>query len=144
MTLTLTQSRDEILGRVQTLVNGITSQDRPTVIYDDALKEIPRGLTDKWMRVAMIHTGGNQSTLANDRGTKRFTNTGNLVVQIFTPAGQGQRLSDTIASTIVNGFRGYASPGGVWFRNARPEEIGTSGAWYQINVRVFYQYDQLQ
>lgn len=142
MPMNLTTARDELLGRVKTLIDSIASQDRPVVIYDDAFKETPRGRTDKWCRVGMIHTGGGQASLANHLGKSRYVRRGFILVEIFTVAGAGQRLSDLIGATLLGGFK-EATSGGAWFRGPRPEEIGQNGAWYQLNVRVFFEYDEI-
>lgn len=144
MPLTITQARDEMLGRVKALVDGISAGDRPEIVWDDAFKEKPKTATSKWMRVGLNHKYGGQASLAGAAGDAMFTQRGLLIAQIFTPAGQGQRLSDQLTRTILQGFRNYATPGGVWFRNQHPSEVGTIGANYQMDVIVEFEYTEIQ
>jgi hypothetical protein len=45
---------------------------------------------------------------------------------------------------VEQAFDGTKTEGGVWFRNARSNEVGISGAWHQTNFVVEFIYDTLR
>ena len=138
-----TQARDEMLARVKELVDGMGTDIKPTMIWEDNAQTLPSGDTT-WARASVRHFEEGQASLANHGGVRRWRAQGIVFVQIFTPAGEGLARADEISSTIVAGFRGWSSPGGAWFRRPRAEEIGVSGAWMQVNVAVDFEYDEIQ
>lgn len=72
-------------------------------------------------------------------GTKRYTQTGTLWVQVFAPVGDGMVTAYGLAQAVVNAYR--TARGTVWYRNARMQEVGSSGAFEQINVLTDFTYD---
>lgn len=144
MPATLTEARDQILDRLKQTVDAITAQDRPEVVYDDAPGSIPRTKTSKWCRATIRHAVSGQASLTNSQGVRKWVRSGTLSVQVFTPSGTGLGLSDRIASTIRGAYEGFATSGGVWFRNARVSEIGDDGTWYQVNVLVDFEYHEIK
>lgn len=144
MPSTTKQARDEILGRLKSTVDALTAPPGPlTIIYDDAKKEPPRDATS-WARARVQHTTGRQASLSGATGVKRWERGGFLIVQLFTPAKEGQNLSDDLASIIRGAFEGYSTPSGVWFRNPRINEVGQDGTWYQVNIFVDFLYDEIK
>lgn len=139
LSLTYTQARDEIL----TLLKAAWDPTTYPMIYDDLKGSVPTTSTP-WARATLKHFTGNQSTLANDVGNRRFSRSGNLTVQIFTESGKGLSLSDTLAKIVTDAFEGQTSPSGIWFRNVRYNEAVADGNWYQVNVIVDFEYDELK
>lgn len=111
-------------------------------IYDDKPGEIPPSETP-WARVTIKHATGGQSSLSGASGTKRFTERGNLFVQIFTPVGDGSTACYQLAKLVRDAYRDARDPD-VWFRNVFLEEIGISGAFRQTNVRATFTYDEVR
>ncbi len=95
-----------------------------------------------WARVTLQHVSGTHSAFGGD-GQNRFTHTGILTVQIFTPIGKGGRDAYTLAQTVVEAFQGGETLNGVRFRNVASNEIGVDDDWFQINVVINFEYDQL-
>lgn len=139
MTATYAQARDDIL----TMVKTVWDTTGLTMVYDDVAGEPPAGATS-WARSTIRHNEGRQTTLADAEGKKRFERTGLLIVQIFTPSGEGLSSADDLAKVISDAFEGQTSPRGVWFKNVRVNEVGPSGNWYQVNVVVEFQYDEVK
>ena len=98
-----------------------------------------------WARIALRHTTSRQSTFG-PAGGRRFTRPGLVTVQIFAPlsAGQGLSLAEKCAIIARDAFEGRGTASGIWFRNARIQEIGRTGAWQQFNTVVEFQYDELR
>lgn len=142
MPLTQAQARDEILGRLKTTVESSGIVPLPTIVWDDQATTISRATNTRWIRAKLQHIISPQATLGDDLGRRHYTNGGILTVEIRTPFDRGSELWDQIATTIRDAYRGYSTPGGVWFRNARISEIGNDGAWFQVNVYVDFEYDE--
>lgn len=151
MPATPTQARDQILGLLKAALDA-SAYATIKVAWDDVKTKTPTptvieaaaGENESWLRPTITHTGGSQTSLAGALRTKHWTYNGLLTVQVFTPSGEGSNLSDDIVYTVLNGYQGKSTPGSVWFRNARFREIGTSGAWYQVNVLVEFEYYEIK
>lgn len=139
---TIEQARDEI----HALFHAAWDATQKTVIYDDIKGEIPKtndpaGNPDAWARITVQHATSNQATLANHLGKRRFTRNGLVTVQIFTPLGTGLLVADQLYQIALDTFQGKVTPGNIWFRNARLQEIGAEGEWFQGNVSADFEYD---
>lgn len=97
-----------------------------------------------WSTTTLRHASGQQMTLGTATGTSRFARDGLLIVQIFTPAGKGLQDAYNLAKVVVDAYEGSTTPGGVWFRNVRLNEVGRDGRFFQMNVLVEFLYDELK
>lgn len=75
-----------------------------------------------------------------------YENVGNLFVQVFAPMSKAgsYRKGDLLAIRARNIFRGYETPGGVWFRNARYTETSNDGVHYGWKVVVDFAFNEVQ
>ncbi len=145
---TTAQARDEILARLKAVADAVT----PTplkLVFDDAPGQPARtestaSRVAPWARARVQHTTGRQASLSGANGVKRWERGGFLIVQLFTPMLEGQNLADSLGSIIRGAFEGYSTPSGVWFRNPRIQEVGSDGTWYQTNIFVDFQYDEVK
>lgn len=139
---TVIEARDEMMETFRTAwMASETSQELP-VIYPDVSDEPPT--SGGYARITVAHTGGTQATLANAEGKRRWRSTGTLTVQLFTPPGGGQVLSDKLVTIAKNAFQGVSTAGGVVFRDVSIREIGAVSGWYQANVLVAFEYDEVR
>ncbi len=111
------------------------------VRWPDQPGDIP-GTETPWARVTLRHTNGQQASLSGEVGTKLYTNSGTLFIQVFTPIGGDMVDGYTLAQQVTNAYRDAKLD--VWFRNTRMKEIGASGAFQQINVLTDFQYDDVR
>ena len=141
MTATLEQARDEItaLFRAAWLADSVSSPY--PISYDD--KSDPRvSSIAPWARITVRHSFGQQHTLGGS-GERVFTRTGVAIIQVFVPFGQGLLLQDRLASVARRAFEGKSTiPGNIWFTNVSVAEIGSSGAYSQVNVTANFSYDE--
>jgi len=115
----------------------------PPIRWPYKFEDKKQAVTEVWARVSRQTVREGQATLRD--GVKRFTSDGLLFVQIFAPlndAKAGWRLQ-RLAMLARNSFRGVSTPGGVWFRNTRIQELPSDAKAYQIKVVTEYQYDEL-
>lgn len=97
-------------------------------------------------RATVHHIEGGQSTLGNSQGKNTYERVGILTFQVFGPLGSGKGLTiaEGLANIALNAFEGKASPGGIWFRNCRLNEVGVTDGWFQINVLAEFTYDEVK
>jgi hypothetical protein len=137
--LTYKVARREILARFKAAWDTTTFQ----AFYDDVKKQRSKD-EDPWAVITYRHAGGRQTTLSGAVGTRTFTRTGTLTVQIFTPSGKGLQEAYELAKVVSDAFEGTSTPGGAWFRNVRLNEVGRDGEFFQLNVIVEFLYDEVK
>lgn len=95
---------------------------------------------------ATINTANEgQASLANAFSEMRWRSEGTLVVQCFAPLNKGSIESAmAMALALKRHFRRLATPGGVWFRNVSAKESGRDSAWYQVNFKATFSFDEIQ
>ncbi|AJD82847.1 tail terminator [Achromobacter phage 83-24] len=101
---------------------------------------VPEGNID-WCRVQITHVVGNQETLANFNGVRRYNRTGTIIVQCFAPlSDRGFSRAEALAEQAVKVYEGKAGAGGIWFRNVRSVEVGAADGWHQFNAIAEFDY----
>lgn len=131
--MTLDEARDEIYA----VFKAAWDDTGYTAIYPDVTADVPE--VGAWARVTLNHADGMQTTLGGI-GARKFTMTGFLTVQVFTPRGDGNALGYRLGRVLLQAFSNAS--GSVWYRNPRIKEVpGGSGAFSQINFLVDFQYD---
>lgn len=142
MTATVAQARDEILTTVKTAWEDDVLSQGLVMLWPDVAGDPPEN--GAWGRTTVIHTGGQQATLANHQGKRRFRRTGVVTVQLFTPVNDGQVLSDGLVAVVKDAFEGVTTASGVIFRDVTPVEMGKHGGWFQVNVQAGFEYDEVR
>lgn len=141
--MTYEQARDEMLSVFRTAWQA--AQPIAPVQYPNVGQALaPPKTQGPWARVVVAHATGGQRTLAGEAGTRRFGRVGILTAQIFAPVGGGTDLAYNLAQLVVDAYEGQSTPGGAWFRNTRVNEVGVSDGWFQLNVLVDFDYDQVK
>lgn len=97
-----------------------------------------------WARVRLVHADGGAASLSGALATKRYRRDGFLTVQVFVPSGEGLSRARQLAKIVMDAYDGASTPGGAWFRNARLNEVGPDGNWFQVNVLVDFTYDEIK
>jgi hypothetical protein len=112
-------------------------------------EKAPKIVQDKFWASASIKTViSQQSTLSNCEGIigqKKYTETGLLFIQIFAPmsVGSGMLNGKKLATLARNAYRGVSTESGVWFRNARINDLEPDDGFYRWNVIAEFEYDEL-
>ena len=143
MTATLTQARDEILTQFRTtwLADPISAE--LPVLWPDSDSKPPS--SGAWARASVTHGPGGQRTLSGGTGQIRYTHKGFVIIQLFTPRGDGLKLSDQLAIIGKRAFEGVAtSPGHVSFYRVVAREIGPDGQWFNTNVLADCEWDEVR
>lgn len=139
MSLTFEQATDEMLDIFKTAWDTTGYE----AFYEDVKKQRNTN-DDPWATVTLRHAAGFQATLSGATGSKTFRRLGLITFQIFTPIGKGLQDSYALAKVLTDAYEGSSTPGGVWFRDVRMNEIGRDGKFFQTNVLVDFQYDEIK
>lgn len=144
MTANMVDAWKEVLAFLKNIWdNSVVTQTVP--LYQPNLNTTtPPTSTAPWARVNLVFDESYQSALGDT--VKRYTLPGYLSVQIFIPVGTTVVTALSIAQVVIEGLRGQRTASGVLFRDTRTEEISKSisGNWYQYNVLIFVEVDDIQ
>ena len=115
---------------------------RIPVAYDDVDFTIPSP-PSIWARFNVKHFNAYQSSIG-DPGANKFRRQGMVTVQIFAPEKGATQDAVAKGDEVVSLFEGKTRFEGVIFSNVRMTEVGPDGmGWYQVNVKIDFEYDDL-
>lgn len=147
--MTITDARDEIfrllLDEWNQFASGVFTP-AAAIIWQGQETSTPRPADLAYARATVMHTDGGQATLVDSVGAIRWRRRGFCIVQCFGPqsTGKGLTIAEGLATIAKNAFEGRSSPGGIWFRNCRINEVGISGAWFQVNAIAEFTYEEVK
>jgi hypothetical protein len=112
---------------------------RPTVpIHYDNVPATPPAASP-WARLTIVEGASFQVSLGASR---RFRDTGTAIVQVFTALGSGDGEAREIADDVQAIFKAI-TVAGVIFRKPSAARIGPDGRYYQVNVTIPFQADEI-
>lgn len=152
MTATYNQARDQIFALFKAAWDAQTTALAgyvPEVRYQGLeVGEKPDG-SKHWCRISTQSVTEEQATLSTcveEPGKSRYESSGLVFVQIFSPKSEatGYEVGQQLAQVARNAFRGKkTTPGEVWFRNVRINNISPENLLYRFNVVAEYEYDEI-
>jgi hypothetical protein len=144
MSMTTEEATDAMLARVKAAVDAydativIQWPGRKTEDYRPPADDV------RWMRVSVQHNSGGQASLSGALGKKRWRREGEIFVQCFNPLSKGgSPVAVEMACVIRDAFEATGT-GGVWYREAKINDVGTDRAWYHVNASSHFQYDTVR
>ena len=141
---TATEARDAINGAVNVawLASGVTSGFE--MQWDDVKADPPghdaNGKPVSWARTTVRTFSSTQETLGG-QGNRQHQTEGQVVVQVFTPAGNGRATSDLIAEVLKAALRNVRI-GDLWFFDVRVNEKGQDGAHVRSDLVAGFRYQE--
>lgn len=143
---TIAAARDEIQLHFTTAWNAGTPPV-PLLLYDDKHTDLPNDAP--YARITIKHNLFSHVTigasLAKGGNGARFRRFGIVTIQIFTLSGDGLTNSDVLVDLALDAFEGEDTGSDrIEFRNARINEIGQDGPWFQTNVIAEFEYDRVK
>lgn len=129
----MTESTDAIA--IETRFNTEFAAVRPSVpiAYDNVdFDPATSAANDPFVKLTILPAS---QALAGMAG--RYRCTGIVIVQVFTPRGEGTGEAYAIVSDIVEIFRGVRADG-VLYRDPRFFRVGESDRYFQVNVQIPY------
>lgn len=149
MATTLYIATDEILSLLNEAWRIRARRDTMLTYDPELLWEISEHLDrakeqKAFARASIRHTSGRQKTLAGV-GNRRFRNFGVVNIQVITPFldGTGAGHCQKLAEVCKDAYEGKRTQN-VWFRGCRFQEIGRDGPWYQINLLIEFEWDEIK
>jgi len=143
---TLAAARDEMLLHFTTKWNAGTPPI-PLLLYDDKARDLPDNAP--YARITIKHNESPQvtigATVVKGGDGVRFRRLGIVTVQVFTVSGDGLTSSDVLVDLALDAFEGEKTGlDRIEFRNARANEIGQDGPWFQTNIIAEFVYDRVK
>lgn len=137
---------DEIFGRFADAWEDtgftVIYPDRPLTPSQSAL--IAGTSTDglqPWARLTIRAADRERNTI----GQLMYTTSGVLIVEIYTPTGDGHRQAYTLGKIVQDAFELHnVSSYRVWYREVEMSEAGSEGVWSRLNVTVFWEAQELK
>ncbi|ABP63582.1 BcepGomrgp11 [Burkholderia phage BcepGomr] len=119
---------------------------KPNIAWEGRESARPPDGSAPYVAIFIKHVDGQQASLTDPDMLRRWSRDGLITVQCFGMLSAGQGLEDaTYQATIaMRAFEGKQSANGIWFRNARIKEIGSDRGWYQVNMIVEFEYDEVR
>lgn len=109
------------------------------VAYDNAPFTIPTdGST--WIRLTVL--SGQSNRLNINASQKKYRHIGVVVAQIFTKPGSGDKEARQVAEVVAAIFRS-TQVGGCLFKEPAATPVGTNDGWYQFNVSIPFDRDDV-
>lgn len=110
-------------------------------------RDLPDG-SKFWVRLSKQTVIEGQAALSTDAGApgqRKYTVAGLVFVQLFCPKSNTQafELGQKLAKLSRNAFRGKSTPGKIWFRNVRINEIDPEELYERFNVVTEFEHDEL-
>lgn len=137
----ITTGYAQVFDELAATVDGVLASVL-TLVYEDVPSDLPAG--GSWARFSARVTSATP-TLPGPTGTRLWETTGTLLVEIFTPRGEGSNLSHQYGTMVVEALRGLrTSPGGVLVKDPHVQPGGTDGDWSRLNVLADISYDEVQ
>lgn len=142
---TVAEARDSIIQSFYDAWSADSQSEDIKVFYPGKDEDESEKSADKsWARISIKHfdSGFSKNSLVDSEGKKNYQRDGVVIVNIFTPIGDGLGLDAHLASVVMGAYEGKSTPNGVWFRNVRFNEIGTHRSWNQTNVKANFNYSE--
>lgn len=120
----------------------------PTVYWHGVESSVNPPTNVYWVRVSTQTVLERQTTFKSGIApseNRRYTAQGLLFIQLFCPMSDSQSMDRgrRLAVLARDAFRGAETVNGVWFRNARINELPPEENSYRFNVVVEYVFDDL-
>jgi hypothetical protein len=132
--MTLAEARQAILKQYLATFDGVF----PIAVDNKRFTDTE----ETWVRVTIKADGGFQSSLGIS-GNRRYLRTGTIYVQVFTMMNKGTDLNDQYAEESLNVLDGY-NIDGLWTYNGRIQTVGSDSEYYQQNVVIDFEFENIR
>lgn len=103
--------------------------------------EAARDSKSPWVRFVIRDGDGSLQTVGSDSRLDRFA--GVLITSVFVAQDTGTRQAASYADDISAIWKGYAGQSCVRFGTPSITVVGEANGWFQINVTVTFQNDEI-
>lgn len=135
--VSITDAREAIYGQ---FINNFSAVPADRVTAENEEFSPPSGVA--WVRLSVSHRVALQDSLGGE-GSRKFSRTGAVFVQVFTPLDQGVREADTIAQAAKVVLEGKSLSGNdIRLNTATIREGGPENGLYSLVVEVPFVYTE--
>lgn len=120
----------------------LTEFDGQFTIATDNRKFKKPNPSEKWVRISVQFNDGFQESLGI-KTNRKFVGFGLIFIQVFTPINKATDDNDSLARSSKILFDGEHIQQ-VRFFNGRIETIGSTGEFYQQNVVVEFEFEDIR
>lgn len=134
---TITDARTALYNQ---FYNNFTGVPQARITFDNEKFDPPADVS--WVRFTVRHFGGGQESLG-DVGARKYSRTGIVLVQVFTPQDEGARPADLLAHearTLLEGIN--LSGTTIRLNNAEIREIGLIDGYFLVVVEAAFEYTE--
>lgn len=139
----MVSSRTDFRDRILTPLKTIADAQSLFAIYDDTAKQVPTDGTVTWVRVLVRHANGSRSSLGRKDGSGKFTQSGFVFIELYTPREDGLVDNDTISAAFADSLRNF-SDSDIWIGDVSAVEMGPDGNWQRVDIIAEFSYDLIR
>lgn len=140
MSSNLTQA--EAAGEMQAMVWAVWEPTGNEMHWESVRDE--RSADESPWASTFIRHGPSRQVTFGPVGSRIFEREGTVMMNTFAPIGKGLSESYAMAKILADAFEGKSSPGGVWFKNVRINEIGREGQFMQFSALADFTYNEVK
>jgi len=154
MSYTEEQAIDHMLGTFKTAWDDGSSgwvsvlAAEPEIVWDNVDTQNADQRSAPWLRVFTRHFEGPGQRTFGGTNNRVFTRTGQLIVDVFVPIGEGLLIGRRLAKIARDAFEGKSANGAgsaIWFRNVSVVERGVDRErWFLVQVLAEFEYDEVK
>lgn len=117
----------------------------PEVVWGNVERKDPNDNAVHWARFNQTVVDTKQTTFRNVEGQVRYTEYGNIIIQLFFSKSAFETDIDRKLSVIARDlFRGRnVRANSVWYKRARIKPLDPEEAFFRANVITDYQFDEI-
>ena len=139
MSLTYEEAYDEMTAMMKASWDATGYQ-----IFYETVRDEQDTSTDPFVYYSSKLGSAFQAAMGAAAGQRMFRRRGMIIIQLFCRSGKGLSESLQLAKVIADTYEGKSSPGGVWFKNVTPKDMGRDGIFQQTNIVVEFEYDEIK
>lgn len=116
----------------------------PNVALDAATQAAIDAGATTWARISWKPNKRTQQAIGGGVGGRLFLQIGIMIVEVYTPSGDGCKLDRTLTRLVERAFEGISTPNGLWFRNVGSNSVGGEGSMWHSNVTVEWEFNEVR
>lgn len=116
----------------------------PNVALSPTLQATIDAGATAWARISWKPNTRKQTAINGSVGNRLFTQTGIMIVEVYTPSGDGCKLDRTLTRLVERAFEGISTLNGLWFRNVGTNPGEADGTMWHSNVIIPWEYQEIR
>lgn len=135
--MTPREVRNEIVSRFLTQFTGQFAISVPGHPFK------PPALPNPYVSINVIFNTGSQTSLGLV-GNRKFQHSGFIAVQVFTPSNKGTDTNDDMCHSVLSFFDGVDMGYGLWSYDGSIKTVGDKDGYYQQNVVIEFNFEDIR